>query len=79
VDPASDAGLYLSFPAAERFVPGSFMEVWLARDAADGAGVQSLTLRLDDDMQWRVAGVMDVSAAPPPSVLASPGEDPFAT
>jgi hypothetical protein len=74
-----DAKLYLSFPATERFLPGSFMEAWLVRETADGSGVQALTLRLDDDMEWRVAGLVDVSVAPPTPVLASPRADPFAT
>lgn len=79
VDAAHDARLYLAFPATGRFLPGSLMEAWFARDAVDGAGVQALTLRLDDDMEWRVVGLVDVSAAPPPPVVASPGDDPFAT
>ena len=79
VDAPGDAKLYLSFPATERFLPGSFIEAWLARDTADGSGVQALTMRLDDDMEWRVAGVVDVSVAPPAPVVASPREDPFAT
>jgi hypothetical protein len=76
VDAPRDAKLYLSFPATERFLPGSFMEAWLARETADGSGFQALTLRLDDDMEWRVAGVVDFSVAPPTPVLASPREDP---
>jgi hypothetical protein len=79
VEVPRDAKLYLSFPATERFLPGSFVEAWLARETADGSGVQALTLRLDDDMEWRVAGLLDVSVAPPTPVLASPRKDPFAT
>jgi hypothetical protein len=79
VDATGDAALYLSFPATDRFLPGAFVEAWLAPDAADGSGVQALTLRLDDDMEWRVAGVVDVSSAPSPPALGSPREDPVAS
>ena len=79
MDAPGDAKLYLSFPATERFLPVSSIEAWLARDTAEGSGVQALTMRLDDDMEWRVAGVVDVSVAPPAPVVASPREDPFAT
>ncbi len=79
VDAPGDAKLYLAFPATERFLPGSFMEAWLARETAEGSGVQALSLRLDDDMEWRVAGLVDVSVPPQTPVLASPRADPSKT
>jgi hypothetical protein len=65
VDVARGARLYLSFPASpERLLPGTFIEAWLAPERADGSGVQAVTMRLDDDMEWRVAGLVDLSVAP---------------
>jgi hypothetical protein len=56
--------LYLSFPAtAGPFLPGALVEAWLARESSDGLAVSALVLRLDDDMEWRVAGAMQVTAA----------------
>jgi hypothetical protein len=39
------------------------VEVWLAREAAERVGVQVLELRLDDDMEWRIAVVVNLTAA----------------
>jgi hypothetical protein len=72
-DGAGGARLYLSFPApTERFLPGAFMEAWLVRENADGFGVQTLALRLDDDGEWRIAGVVEVTAAPEPTANPTP-------
>jgi hypothetical protein len=62
---AGDPRPYLAFPATgERFVPGSFVEGWLARNLDDGLAVQALTLRLDDDLEWRVAAILELTPAP---------------
>jgi hypothetical protein len=64
VDAPCDEKLYIAFPAsAEPFLPGAFVEAWVACDGAD-RGVRALSLRLDDDMEWRVAGAAQLTSAP---------------
>ncbi len=66
--------LYLSFSTSvERFVPGVFMVAWLALDTAEGPGVQAVVLRLDDDLEWRVAGLATATAFPDPPVALGDG------
>jgi hypothetical protein len=53
--------LYLSFPVqADRLLPGSNVEAWVARETAGGPIVETLALRLDDDLRWRVAAVVQL-------------------
>jgi len=56
VDAPCDEKLFIAFPApAERFLPGTFVDAWVACDGADRV-VRALSLRPDDDMECRVAG-----------------------
>jgi hypothetical protein len=76
--PRADAGrdgkLYLAFSAAmDRFLPGAFMEAWLARESSDGVAIEALALRLDDDMEWRIAGVLKAIPARAPAVVFGAG------
>lgn len=65
---------YLAFPApASPFLPGAFIEAWITRESPRGASVETLTMRLDDDMEWRVAGVAKLTTARPP--VAASGAD----
>jgi hypothetical protein len=65
---------YLAFPApASPFLPGAFIEAWITRESPRGASVETLTMRLDDDMEWRVAGVAKLTKARPP--VAASGAD----
>jgi hypothetical protein len=64
-----DGDLYLTFVAAQRFLPGANMIAWVARETAVGRIVEMLSLRLDDDMTWRVADVAGLAAAPAPSAV----------
>jgi len=57
--------LYRSFPAGGSLVPGAEMEVWFALSGGRAPGLQSVRLRLDDDLEWRVAGVQQVLASAP--------------
>lgn len=67
---------YLAFPApASPFLPGAFLEAWITRESPRGASVETLTMRLDDDMEWRVAGVAKLTKARPP--VAASGGDPI--
>lgn len=76
VGTAGNATPYLAFPASgERLLPGSLVEAWLARQLADGSGVQAVVLRLDDDMEWRVASVVELTAASASSVKSGPPRD----
>jgi hypothetical protein len=59
---------YLAFPApAGPFLPGAFIEAWITRESPRDASVETLTMRLDDDMEWRVAGVARLTRARPPA------------
>jgi hypothetical protein len=70
VGSAGDPTLYLSYSAPPgRILPGAFMEAWLVRDTVGGPIVDSLVLRFDDDLEWRVAGMLELTTAPAPSVL----------
>jgi hypothetical protein len=72
VDTANRPELYLAFPASEeRFLPGSFVEAWFVRETAAGLLVGALAMRLDDDFEWRVAAVLDVTGPPAPSTVGS--------
>jgi hypothetical protein len=72
-----EADVYVSFPVPmERFLPGSMMEAWMAREAADGPVVETLALRLDDDMQWRVANVVQLVRTPPPPTTVGQAKAP---
>jgi hypothetical protein len=67
MDRAREAKLYIAFPASlERFLPGTVVEAWVAPGGID-RGIRALALRLDDDMQWRVAGVAQVTSPAEPS------------
>lgn len=69
-DGGGDGKLYLSFSApVDGFLPGAFMEAWLARESVDGVAIEALALRLDDDMEWRIAGVLQVSPARAPALV----------
>jgi hypothetical protein len=63
---------YLAFPApAGPFLPGAFIDAWITDESPRGASVETLTMRLDDDMEWRVAGVAKLARARPRE--AAPG------
>jgi hypothetical protein len=77
VDSAGGDRLYLSFAApGERFLPGALIDAWLARETADGPAVEALTLRLDDDLEWRVAGVLELTAGSAPTAADVDRDDP---
>lgn len=64
VDARCDEKPNIMFAASvERFLPGTFVEAWVACDGAD-RGVRALALRLDDDMEWRVAEAAQLTFAP---------------
>src|SRR5690242_5150757 len=66
-----DGAPYLCFPvAAGRFLPGTNVEAWLARETATGPIVEVLALRLDDDLQWRVAAVVEMTRTTAPGPTA---------
>jgi hypothetical protein len=72
--PNGDDGtdLYVSFAAPpDRFLPGAIMELWAAHQTAKGPVVETLAVRLDDDMEWRVVGIVQVARTPAPQ--AEPG------
>lgn len=71
-DAAGEAKLYLSIPAsAYRFLPGSFMEAWVEREAEGGSRIQVLELRLDDDLEWRIAAFLEMAPGPARSVTSA--------
>jgi hypothetical protein len=73
VGTAGGAEPYLAFPASgEWFLPGALVEAWLARKLVDGPGVQAVVLRLDDDMEWRVATVLEAKSDSASSVDPGP-------
>ncbi len=76
--PAADPGrvgdLTVSFYSPlEPFLPGSTMLAWVGRSTSTGPTLELLSLRLDDDMEWRVAGEAAWSAQPPPSAATREG------
>jgi hypothetical protein len=73
-DPVHDGKLYVSFPVpTERFLPGANMMAWISRATAKGPAVETLELRLDDDMEWRVAAVVELSTVAGASVMLENG------
>lgn len=71
-DAAGEAKLYLSIAApAYRFLPGSFMEAWVEREAEGGSRIQVLALRLDDDLEWRIASFLEIAPRPARSVTSA--------
>jgi hypothetical protein len=71
---APDPTPYLAFPVpAGPFLPGVFVEAWITRETPRDASVETLTMRLDDDMEWRVAGAAKVTRARPPAAQAGDG------
>jgi hypothetical protein len=76
---AGDPNLYLALPASgEPLVPGSVLEAWFARKLDDGLALEALMLRLDDDLEWRVASVVELTptsvAGPTPAAPADVSE-----
>jgi hypothetical protein len=72
-DGASERDIFVSFEArVKQFLPGASMMAWVARATAGGPVVETLELRLDDDMEWRISGVAEL--APPPSESAVLGQ-----
>jgi hypothetical protein len=58
--------LYRSLPIREGgLIPGSELEVWFALPEGTRSSVESVLLRLDDDMELRVAGVKELSPPDP--------------
>jgi hypothetical protein len=75
-DTAGDPKLYLVFSApASRFLPGSFVEAWIVRESADGFCIEALVMRVDDDFEWRVAGLVQVSVPPAAPMIAAPSQE----
>ena len=69
VESDDERKVFVSFSVpVERFLPGSNMVAWVARTTDDGPAVETLELRLDDDMEWRVSGVVQL-IAPAPSEM----------
>jgi hypothetical protein len=65
--------LYRSFPLSARsFIPGSELEVWFERGGADRPSLETVQLRLDDDQEWRVASIQDVTPAERRAPAAGP-------
>jgi hypothetical protein len=58
--------LYRTLPIREGgLIPGSELEVWFAFPNGTRSSVESVLLRLDDDLELRVAGVKEVSPPEP--------------
>ena len=75
-DTAGDPKLYLLFaPPGSRFLPGSFVEAWIVRETADGFGIEALVMRVDDDFEWRVAAVVELSGPPAAPTIAAPSRE----
>jgi hypothetical protein len=75
-DTAGDPKLYLLFSApGSRFLPGSFVEAWIVRETADGFGIEALVMRVDDDFEWRVAAVVELSGPPAAPTIAAPSRE----
>lgn len=69
--PPVETAPYLAFPApATPFLPGAFIEAWITRESPGGASVETLTMRLDDDMEWRVAGVASLTLTRSPAAAS---------
>jgi hypothetical protein len=69
VESDDERKVFVSFSVpVERFLPGANMVAWVARTTDDGPAVETLELRLDDDMEWRVSGVVQL-IAPAPSEM----------
>jgi len=63
VESDHDRKLFVSFSVpVEPFLPGATMVAWVGRATDDGPAVETLELRLDDDMEWRVSGVVKLVA-----------------
>jgi hypothetical protein len=61
---ARGGALYLSFPVLpQRFLPGANIVAWIARETVADPAVATLELRLDDDVEWRVSGIVVLAAA----------------
>jgi hypothetical protein len=74
VESDDDRKLFMSFSVpVERFLPGANMVAWVGRATEDGPAVETLELRLDDDMEWRVAGVVHLVAAAPSAMGSQAG------
>ena len=66
VESDDDRKLFMSFSVpVERFLPGANMVAWVGCATDDGPAVETLELRLDDDMEWRVSGVVQLVALAP--------------
>jgi hypothetical protein len=72
-----DGDLYVTFSApVDRFLPGANMEAWVARQTPGGPILETLALRLDDDMEWRVAAALQLTRTPAPTGAVGQAEIP---
>ena len=63
---------YISFSLPMlRFLPGALIVAWIERATAVGTALEMLVLRLDDDMEWRVAGIAELTEATAASAMSA--------